>query len=214
MISVSRIAGAVLLMSIGGTAHAATIDFTDGTNSFDGPESLYNRYTEDGYDFTGKFSVDYHWLDVRGDEMQPALLMDMEFNQFDITASGKPFALSSFDYAGFNSPRPNSITFTGYLAGTKVYTITENGNYGQSSGKRFGNWVYGDYQKIEVEWAMVDRISFVVNRTHGTDLDNFVLTDVATPVPEPTTWAMMLIGFGLMGATLRTRRRSAALSHA
>jgi hypothetical protein len=31
--------------------------------------------------------------------------------------------------------------------------------------------------------------------------------DVVAAVPEPTTWALMIGGFGLAGATLRTRRR-------
>jgi hypothetical protein len=31
-------------------------------------------------------------------------------------------------------------------------------------------------------------------------------TDVSRGVPEPATWAMMLAGFGLVGATLRGRR--------
>lgn len=213
MKTVAGIAGAVLLSALGGVADAATttIDFTDVTN---GADLLNNRYTEDGYDFTGKFSVDYHWLDIRGDEMEPALLMDSELNQFDITASGKQFALSSFDYAGYNSPRPNSITFTGYLGGNKVYTITEIGNYGRSSGGRYGNWVYGNYRKIDVEWAMVDRITFVANRTRATDLDNFVLTDLTTAVPEPSTWTMMLAGFGLVGASVRARRRLATIVYA
>jgi hypothetical protein len=29
-------------------------------------------------------------------------------------------------------------------------------------------------------------------------------------VPEPATWAMMLVGFGAMGLLLRSRRRAAA----
>ena len=29
---------------------------------------------------------------------------------------------------------------------------------------------------------------------------------IASPTPEPTTWAMMLIGFGMLGATARARR--------
>ena len=208
---VAGIAGAVLLSALGGAADAATttIDFTEVTNA---PDPLDNRYTEDGYDFTGKFVVDYHWWDVRGDQLEPALLMDSEFDRFDITASGRQFALSSFDYAGFNSPRSNSITLTGYLGGTKVYTMTEVGNYGRSSGGRFGTWVYGDYQTIDVAWAMVDRITFVANRTRATDLDNFVLTDLASAIPEPSTWAMMLAGFGLVGASMRARRRSATIA--
>jgi hypothetical protein len=32
---------------------------------------------------------------------------------------------------------------------------------------------------------------------------------LVTPVPEPATWAMMLVGFGGMGAAMRGRRKSA-----
>jgi len=35
---------------------------------------------------------------------------------------------------------------------------------------------------------------------------------ITTGVPEPATWAMMLAGFGGMGALLRHRRRAAALA--
>lgn len=33
-------------------------------------------------------------------------------------------------------------------------------------------------------------------------------------VPEPATWAMMLVGFGMMGASMRYRRRSTATAFA
>lgn len=36
----------------------------------------------------------------------------------------------------------------------------------------------------------------------------------SAPVPEPTTWAMMICGFVLVGGALRLRRRRAALAHA
>lgn len=42
---------------------------------------------------------------------------------------------------------------------------------------------------------------------------NYDLSAVA-PVPEPTTWAMMLIGFGMIGATARYRRRTRATVYA
>jgi outer membrane lipase/esterase len=44
------------------------------------------------------------------------------------------------------------------------------------------------------------------------DIDQrFGLTSV---VPEPATWAMMLVGFGLLSASLRYRRRSTKISYA
>lgn len=38
-------------------------------------------------------------------------------------------------------------------------------------------------------------------------LDNFVFEDRYGAVPEPSTWAMMLAGFGLLGGAIRSRRR-------
>ncbi len=37
---------------------------------------------------------------------------------------------------------------------------------------------------------------------------------VAGAVPEPTTWAMMLIGFGMIGAAVRYRRRNTKIAYA
>jgi hypothetical protein len=50
--------------------------------------------------------------------------------------------------------------------------------------------------------------------TWGTGADQSFTLDVgASPVPEPSTWAMMLIGFGGIGyAGYRTSRKSAALA--
>lgn len=35
------------------------------------------------------------------------------------------------------------------------------------------------------------------------------ISNVVAGVPEPATWAMMILGFGLIGATMRYRRRDA-----
>jgi hypothetical protein len=37
-------------------------------------------------------------------------------------------------------------------------------------------------------------------------------SSIVLSVPEPTTWAMMLLGFGALGATMRMRRRKLALA--
>jgi hypothetical protein len=40
------------------------------------------------------------------------------------------------------------------------------------------------------------------------------LTFIPTAVPEPGTWAMMLLGFGAVGVSMRRRRRSTAMLQA
>lgn len=57
------------------------------------------------------------------------------------------------------------------------------------------------------------------NRTGGylsdMGLDNFVTNgfgSVVGSVPEPSTWAMMLIGFGAIGASMRRKRRVSAIA--
>ncbi len=37
--------------------------------------------------------------------------------------------------------------------------------------------------------------------------DDVTLTTITGAVPEPATWAMMVLGFGLVGASLRSRRK-------
>ena len=53
----------------------------------------------------------------------------------------------------------------------------------------------------------------------GFGVDNFAFADVTgptAPVPEPATWAMMLLGFGFVGSAMRSvkRRQKAVLSYA
>ncbi|WP_445193346.1 Npun_F0296 family exosortase-dependent surface protein [Sphingomonas sp. Tas61C01] len=50
--------------------------------------------------------------------------------------------------------------------------------------------------------AQIGGIRFA-SRQNALEVDNVVFA-----VPEPTTWAMMFVGFGMMGASMRYRRRS------
>ncbi|MEN2786693.1 PEPxxWA-CTERM sorting domain-containing protein [Sphingomonas qilianensis] len=43
----------------------------------------------------------------------------------------------------------------------------------------------------------------------GLAIDNFSVGSVVTAVPEPSTWAMMLVGFGAVGGAMRRRRSGA-----
>jgi hypothetical protein len=58
----------------------------------------------------------------------------------------------------------------------------------------------------------ITSIAFDTNGTGVTDLRQVRLGGVSSvaAVPEPGTWAMMLLGFGGMGVAMRRKRRSAA----
>lgn len=70
---------------------------------------------------------------------------------------------------------------------------------------------------VVLGWESIDEVFFV--SSGGVDanfddpgegthfaIDNLTLTTAAVPVPEPATWALMILGFGLAGAGLRARR--------
>ena len=58
----------------------------------------------------------------------------------------------------------------------------------------------------QLVWARAYTEMFIQVGT-GRSVDGTV--SLSSPVPEPTTWAMMIAGFGLAGATLRHRRQGA-----
>lgn len=101
-----------------------------------------------------------------------------------------------------------SATFTvsGYLDGSLVssdtFTISDPNNRG-------GTWdtfsLNGNVDKVVV----TDSFS---SPGFAYGLDNVSFSPATAAVPEPASWAMLLIGFGMVGAV--TRRRTAALQSA
>ena len=63
----------------------------------------------------------------------------------------------------------------------------------------------GNNVNVGNNWS--ETVRYTLNFTGGNG-SNFNGTVNLTAVPEPATWGMMLLGFGALGAMLRTRRRS------
>ncbi len=89
----------------------------------------------------------------------------------------------------------NDVDFTALLTGTTYIGI----HYGNGSG--IGNAT--SFFRFDAG-SGVDVFQFTRN-----GLSNAVLFQTGGAVPEPGTWAMMLVGFGAVGYSMRRRKRPA-----
>jgi hypothetical protein len=108
------------------------------------------------------------------------------------------------------------IAFTNFGAGkTFSWDIDIDPASPSASPTVFGNSLIGT--TAFVDFSNGQRAIGVLAAVAGNpDAAAFSVTSfVPTPVvPEPTTWAMMLVGFGMIGATARYRRRSSMVRYA
>ena len=82
----------------------------------------------------------------------------------------------------------------GRVASINSYGLSFGTNWGDVDGALNSSW--GEFTGYVPVWYHEQWI-------------NSRLVNAEAPVPEPATWGMMLLGFGLAGASLRSRRRTA-----
>jgi hypothetical protein len=112
----------------------------------------------------------------------------------------------------------------GALADNTIFTLTNGNqlNFGETMfgltiiGAHFGN-VAGDADNVSVFWLFdfgIEGANFVtLDDPTGWSNATLYTTGDPPPVPEPATWAMMLLGFGAAGTAMRrSRRRTTALA--
>lgn len=193
-------------------AAAAVIDF-DGLTKADGYSYVYGPYKEDGYtlgssscastksgalcfnsvqafkdiDPDGASVVNYHGgavLTLTADDASPFLLRSIDLSEYwdDLTyGPGTMSALFTFNLADGTSQ-------------SETFTFNTRGRYPVST--------------LNFDRGPLTSFSFkaTANTSGFLQFDNIVVDSVSA-VPEPASWAMMIIGFFGVGGALRKARR-------
>lgn len=131
-----------------------------------------------------------------------------ELNGINLYATdGRPFDLDYFSIVGGQYSASQSISVVAYAAGDMTFATAVSSSDG---GTYFDIPSFGQRSTFKVNLKNVQAVAFLIG------MGNFTLSDItgASAVPEPATWAMMLVGFGMIGATARYRRRKASVSFA
>lgn len=76
-----------------------------------------------------------------------------------------------------------------------------------SGGDTSQAWGWGARVNFDFGGATVNQV-VLSSTSNSFEVDNFAVA----AVPEPATWAMMILGFGAMGAVIRQRRYATALA--
>lgn len=108
-----------------------------------------------------------------------------------------------YDYFAFDG----ALTYDVLFDGASIFSETT------STGSTFAQQAVNG---INVATSGLHTLTFA-SRGTGFDRDRTAFIDnvsLTAAVPEPGTWAMMLVGFGMIGAASRRRRRAAVTTYA
>lgn len=135
------------------------------------------------------------------------------FNSISGPASNFSFTLdSSPTVASFNSTMFQSNGVNVIFGGTpksdniSFYTVGNGGGLADLMGNGQFNLFGAQLFTGSTNFPMFATGSFDLKSSAGASAGTLTIS----AVPEPATWAMMLIGFGAMGASLRRRPRRAS----
>jgi hypothetical protein len=126
-------------------------------------------------------------------------------------------ATATFTYIEFNMSNAGppgaatTVTVTGYDEGSNPFTYTYNVSPGDPTLGAGANWI----SLVAVNGEVITDVQITDTGNNGfSDIRQFRIGGIAgpnVPLPEPATWAMMLVGFGAAGVAMRRDRRRKVL---
>jgi hypothetical protein len=191
-------------MSIASAANAIVIDLAPSNN-------FYQTYSQDGFTFTNSknsFDALGNWVHLPGQEHYNAsnsnggLFVNYGGTTTDLTATaGGTFKFESIGLADvYNQLTGGDVSFSFFGLGGSLISSTTVTLLSGIAG----------LQTFNFNIAGVERVSFTAISTYGewVQFDNVAVNGVASGVPEPSTWAMMLLGFAGLGYAGYRKRKA------
>jgi PEP-CTERM motif-containing protein len=215
-------AAAAFAMTFAGAASAATLLTLLGP--FDntvGPQSASNPCIIAGTTCQQPDGFGYNNFKQTGNIFDYNMWSTTPTAQVDDGVQGTPYTVSQLNALGSSfvvAIDVNTATGGETLQLFEVWDTTTNTllyNYvgptniatGINNGNGWGDWTLGNISFAGL--ASTDGILFHASWTGATDgAESFFLVPTTPAIPEPETYAMMLVGFSLLGFVARRRKQS------
>ncbi|MEO6093815.1 MAG: choice-of-anchor P family protein [Novosphingobium sp.] len=125
-----------------------------------------------------------------------------------LSVTGSVLGLLTIDGSLYSNPSPNTVLFN--LLGVKVVLNEQQTVQNATSTSMFTNAIHVFLSDFLLDGRLLNG-DVIVGHSQASVV-GFV--SPVGGVPEPETWALMMLGFGLVGGSLRARHRQAALLRA
>lgn len=217
LLSTIAAAGALTLAAVAATP-AAAIDFS-GTWDVDYYDGWLNGLNINVSDDDGGLGFQLDGVGSSASNFYDMHLFNLsagELTTFPNDYLSKPITVN-FDFTQPEFQGDVSGTTTGVIDWHKVFIVNVPHTYGQAGWEGVQSFDFGNAGKLNVLVYNVGGLAGHGTGTfdiaHSTEVRaKFWVDPMPSAVPEPTTWALMITGFGLAGVALRRRRSLGAVA--
>ncbi|RYE57534.1 MAG: PEP-CTERM sorting domain-containing protein, partial [Hyphomicrobiales bacterium] len=116
------------------------------------------------------------------------------------------FLTSSGSSAGFQYGSYYTFDLGTIVAGTVITITHDDGAAFFQGASQIGNTVTGPTGQSTTTFTVGTTGNTILRYSRQNGTPSILVVDAVSPVPEPATWAMMMLGFGAMGAVIRRRK--------